>query len=165
MTYELIAIIVAIFIFIIKEIIKKKNHYKNQINLLKCLKFKIKEIENMIKSYLNEKGLLIPFYKLPLPDESFFLRNLDFKIKNKKTIDLKYHLNRIEDKCQVINYMIDTMQKEWNRELNEKKNSKKVLDFYFPKMVAILTDYEDKKGLPYSISKIKSILKERFDIN
>jgi len=168
MDYTLISIMVAIVIFVVSEFLKNVEHNQNQINLLKCLKFKIREIEDMIKSY---KELLIPYYKLPLPDESFYFRNLDSKIGiitslsfGKKTIDLKNYINRIQDKCLIINYMIEEMQKEWNNGLNKKKIPKKVLDYYYPRIIKIMDDSEDKRGLPYSIKKVKDILGNRFKL-
>jgi hypothetical protein len=162
--WTFISVIIAIFTFLITEKIKSYQHKKKQMDLLKCLKFKIEEIEIMLNSYKKAKGLLIPFYKLPLPDESFYFRNLDFKIKNKTTIDLKYYVNRIQDKCLIINYMIEEMLKEWNNSLNKKGVQKNVLNYYYPKIAEIVNDWQDKKGLPYSINKVQCILHKKFKI-
>jgi hypothetical protein len=165
MNWTLVSIIIAISLFLIKEIIFFFIHRKKQIDFLKCLKFKINEIENMIKSY---KENTIPFYKLPLIEEYFYLKNLDFKIKGISTLKLKFYINRIQDKCLIVNYMMEEIIKEVNKliQLGKEKEIKKnkIFLYYYPKIIAIINDWQDKSGLVNSINKINSILKEQHNI-
>ncbi|MEA3414248.1 MAG: hypothetical protein U9Q99_01855 [Nanoarchaeota archaeon] len=176
----LISVIVAIIIFLLTWFLDLYKHHKNQQLLLKSLKFKIREIEEMIKSY---KETAIPFYPIPLPNESLYVRSLDFKINWKSTSSLKFHINRIQDKCIIINLMMDKIRNSWDDFLKSRKvkieeieNDKiselfksyskenKIFKFYHPRILAILNDCNDKKGLPYSINKVNFLFSDIFNI-
>ena len=175
-----LSVLVAIIIFVLTLIWDKYKHNKNQQLLLKSLKFKIKEIETMINSY---KQTPIPFYPLPLPDESLYVRNLDFKIKGKSTSSVKFCVNRIQDKCIIINMMMEKIRNSWDlflqsdkakiEDLNEdkikdlfKKYSKtdKIFNFYNPRILAIINDCGDKRGLSYSLNRLNVLFSEIFKI-
>ncbi len=175
-----LSILIAIIIFYSGWRINRYEHKKNQISLLKTLKFKIEEIETMVNSYKEQP---LPFYLLPLPEESLYYKEIDYKIEGNNTDDLKLYINRIEDKAKIINLMMKKLHKSFDTYLksnkvnlqdikNNQKLNKKVKDFidnnkifnyYHPKILSILNE-KDKKGLTYSLEQSKCILKERFNI-
>jgi len=178
---EILSILIAITTFYAGWRINRYEHKKNQLSLIKTLKLKIEEIEIMVNSYKKQP---IPFYLLPLPKESLYYKELDYKIEGQSTDDLKFYVNRIEDKAKIINLMMKKLHETFDTFLksnkvnlqdikNNQKINKKISDFikndkifnyYHPKILSILNDEEDKKGLPYSLKQIKCILTERFNI-
>ena len=176
----LISIFVAIIIFLLTWFWDLYKHHKNQQLLLKSLKFKIREIEEMINSY---KKTPLPFYPIPLPNESLYIRSLDFKINWKSTANLKFYINRIQDKCIIINLMMDKIRNSWDDFLESKKvkigeiendivtklfktysKENKIFKFYHPRILAILNDCNDKKGLSYSINGVNFLFSNIFKI-
>ena len=163
----IISIVFAIMIFIGAEWIKKSEHDKNQKAQLRTLKYKIDEIEKMIESYKKQS---IPFYLLPLPNESLYYRILDYEIDKRSTNDLKKYINRIEDKSRIINFMMIKIQDSFNVFINSKNKrydfilKDKIYNYYHLKIMDIINDNSDKKGLLYSLEQTRCILRERFNI-
>lgn len=177
----LLSVLIVILTFLLTYLFEHTKQVRNQESILRTLKFKIREIEDMVKSY-NE--VAIPFYALPILDDDFYLKNLDYNYNGKETSDLKFCINRIKDKCLIINLMIDKIRnsldtflvsnnidkkdrdkgEEINKLLERYPREDKVFKFYYPKFKAIIKDNSDKKGLLISLSKSLSILTERFNI-
>lgn len=176
----LISVFVAVLIFLATWLLDLHRHNKNQQLLLRSLKFKIKEVENMINSY---KETQIPFYPLPLLDEALYVRSLDFKVKGKSTSNIKFCINRIQDKCIIINLMMEKIRNSWDSFLHSNKvkiedladdkikslfqkysKSNKIFNFYHPRILEIINDCNDKSGLSYSLSRLNINFSDIFKI-
>lgn len=175
------AIAVTVLIFQLNHTNEIKKQDRNQEDLLKTLKIKLDEIEKMAVSYMNTS---VPFYFLPHPDESFYQRNLDYSIDGKSTEDLKYSINRIQDKILIINFMMQRLNDAFNLfvasnnvrlndidqagqiivKLQQKFiSTDKIFRFYNPRIIAALID-KNEDGLSANLEKAQCILRERYKI-
>ena len=157
---SIVAVIIAILAIIVTcwlqykdHKFQKDRHSYNQKNILRSLLGEIKAVKEDIQGYKDEFTMTpksIPHYEIKLIDANFYSKNLDSKINETETINLKKRLFKVYDKTNLINYYLKWLNEQnfnpqyhtiINMETGETA-AERIINTIYPRMEKIVLELE-----------------------
>lgn len=121
----LLTISIAVYIYEVSRLNQKEDEIRKQFDLLIVLSEELDFLKSNLKAYEDtfSKKNNYPLYELWEIDTSLYFANLNHKINNEETIELKKNLMKIKDKIIIINN-----SKAEARKIKEERDSKDILN-------------------------------------